>query len=328
MLTREHTFVPIDSIYTVGDEIRVSPSAADCDTRLGFASSHLQAFDQGTFECLRRLSIAVVGVSGTGSPVAIQLARLGVGELVLVDDDIVEVRNLNRILHSTAADAEAKRSKVEVLARGIEEMGLGTKVRQIKKNLWTPTAVREVGECDIVFGCMDSVDGRFLLNLLASHYNQPYFDIGIRIATRKGLGGHRPIEDVCGTVHYLKPGGSSLLTRGLFTMNQVSEAGLRRDDPEAYAAQAGEGYITGVVTQRPAVISVNMLAASLAVNELLARLHPFREESNERYASVGFSLGSMELFCDPECATCPIIASRQGLGDVVPLLGLSELSAA
>ena len=40
--------------------------------------------------CLRRLSIAIIGCSGTGSIVAEQLARLGVGRLILVDPDFVE----------------------------------------------------------------------------------------------------------------------------------------------------------------------------------------------------------------------------------------------
>src|SRR5690606_25882184 len=67
----------------------------------GFAASHAQAFGEGTFDLLRRLSVAVLGCSGTGSPVIEQLARLGVGELVIADDDTVEERNLNRILNAT-----------------------------------------------------------------------------------------------------------------------------------------------------------------------------------------------------------------------------------
>lgn len=50
---------------------------------------------------MRRLSIAIIGCSGTGSPVVEQCMRLGAGELVLVDDDRIEDRNINRILNST-----------------------------------------------------------------------------------------------------------------------------------------------------------------------------------------------------------------------------------
>src|SRR6185437_11537512 len=130
------------------------------------------------------------------------------------------------------------------------------------------------------------------------------------------------IREVCGTVNYLKPGRSSLMSRGLFTMKDVAAAGLRRTDPAAHAQQLKDGYIKGIVGHRPAVISVNMLAASLAVNEFLARLHPYREEPNAEFASVIFSLASMEIITDPDEGICEILGSKIGLGDTKPLLGL------
>ena len=69
-----------------------------------------------------------------------------------------------------------------------------------------------------------------------------------------------------------------------------------------------------------------MFAASLAVNEFLARLHPFREEPNRDYAAVTFSLASMELIYDPEEGICEILGGCVGIGDMTPLLGLMELA--
>ena len=201
-----------------------------------FAASHAQAFDEGTIEWLQRLSIAVIGASGTGSPTIEQLMRLGAGELIIVDDDYVETRNINRILNATMRDAGAARSKVDVLAEAIERAGLGTKVIRLTKNLWDPEAIRAVAQCDIVFGCMDTIDGRFLLNTLATYYSLPYFDVGVRIeADGKGR-----IREICGSVHYLQPGRSSLMSRVLFSMTQVAAAGLLRNDPEAHARQVAE----------------------------------------------------------------------------------------
>ena len=255
-----------------------------------------------------------------------QLQRLCVGELVIVDDDHMEKRNVVRVLNSTIEDVEEKRLKVDVQADMIERVRLGTRVIRIKKNLWDPEVVRAVAQCDVLFGCMDTVDGRYLLNALATYYTLPYFDIGVRLQAvtsgpRKGQ-----IREVCGTVNYLRPGRSSLMSRGLFTMNDVAAAGLRRNDPSAHEEQVKDGYIKGVAVQRPAVISVNMFAASLAVNELLARLHPFREESNAAWAAVEFSLASMELFGDPDEGICEILAGSVGRGDVAPLLDVLELA--
>ena len=116
------------------------------------------------------------------------------------------------------------------------------------------------------------------------------------------------------------------MSRGLFTMSDVAAAGLRRNDPNAHAEQVKDGYIKGAPVQRPAVISVNMFAASLAVNEFLARLHPFREEPNGTWAAVEFSLASMELYGDPDEGICELMARDVGKGDIKPLLGLLELA--
>ena len=116
------------------------------------------------------------------------------------------------------------------------------------------------------------------------------------------------------------------MSRGLFTMKQVAAAGLQRNDPTAHARQVKDGYIAGVKAQRPAVISVNMFAASLAVDEFLARLHPFREEPNSTFAAVTFSLASMELICDPEEGICDLLGGSVGIGDTTPLLSLMELA--
>jgi proteasome lid subunit RPN8/RPN11 len=290
-----------------------------------FVASHAQAFDEGTIERLHKLSIGFVGCSGTGSPVIEQLIRLGVGEVVIVDDDVIEDRNINRIINSTIADSRQGRLKVDVIGDAVDRTGLGTKVIRTPHNLWNADVVRSLAQCDVLFGCMDTVDGRYLLNCIATQYLIPYFDIGIRLdAIRDGYN-RGQIREVCGTIHYLQPGRSSLMSRDLFSMNDVSASGLRRTDPEAHRTQVEDGYIRGVASRRPAVISVNMLAAALAVDEFLARLHPFREQLNNEYASVTFSLSSMELINEPEVGICSILSSKVGHGDIRPLLGIPEL---
>jgi hypothetical protein len=318
--------ISIDCISVAGDDLHFWYADAGSVAAPSFVASHAQAFDEGTIERLRRLSVVVVGGSGTGSPTVEQLMRLGVGEIVIIDDDWMEDRNVNRILNSTMADAEAKRPKVEVLAEAIERAGLGTRVISINKNLWDPEVVRAVAQSDALFGCMDSIDGRYLLNTISTYYNIPYFDIGIRLIAETSGTGKGRIQEVCGTVNYVRPGRSSLMSRDLFSMQDVAAAGLARNDPQAHDRQVKDGYIRGIQGRRPAVISVNMFGASLAVNEFLARLHPYREQSNNEYASVTFSLASMEIIYDPEEGICPVLSGRVGFGDRTPLLGLMALA--
>jgi hypothetical protein len=311
---------PLASVMTVGDDLRIWTEHRPSLT--SFSVRHAQAFGSGTTEILRTLSVAVVGCSGTGSVVVEQLARLGVGRIVLVDPDIVEEKNLNRILNSGKEDAYLGRPKVHVLASAIARMGLGQEVIPLQKNLLTPEAVRAVAECDLVFGCMDGVEGRHVLNRLATFYLMPYFDVGVRLDA-DGAGG---IDRIAGAVHYLQPGLSSLLSRGVYDMKRVDAEAMRRTDPEMYRRLVREGYLRGVDEDRPAVVSVNTFFAALVVNEFLARLHPYRNQPNAEYAYVGANLSEMQFFPEGESAPCPVLQKHVGRGDVVPLLERASLS--
>ena len=48
---------------------------------------------------LRRAKVAIAGLGGLGSNIAVMLARSGVGQLLLVDYDVVDVTNLNRQMY-------------------------------------------------------------------------------------------------------------------------------------------------------------------------------------------------------------------------------------
>lgn len=324
VVTEDGDFQPLEHVNVVGDDLPFWHA----DTHEGaavpeFGRRVAQTFGTGTFERLRQLRVGVVGCSGTGSPVIEQLARNGVGSLVLVDPDVIEEKNLNRILNSTHEDAVAHRPKVVVAQRSIEAMGLGTRVEAHAKTLFDATVVHAIAGCDVVFGCMDSVDGRYLLNKLAAFYLIPYFDLGVKIEA-DGTGS---VDQVCGSVHYLQPHGSSLLSRRVFTLEQVRTAGLQRTDPETYQNQIEEGYIRGVQVDRPAVIQLNSLIASLAVSELLARLHPYRLDPNAQFAVTRVSLSHGLFEFEKDGAPCTVLSRHAGRGDVTPLLDWAELSA-
>ncbi len=313
---------PIDVIMAVGDDIRIWNAGHRAATVDGFALRHAQAFGSGTVAILRGLTVAVIGCSGTGSIVAEQLARLGVGKLVLVDPDTVEEKNLNRILNSGKEDAYLRRPKVQVLASAIARMGLGQEVVPLHGNLVNPEIVRAVAECDTVFGCMDGVEGRHLLNRLAAFYTMPYFDVGVRL-DGDGEGG---ISQIGGATHFLRPGGSSLFSRGVYDLDRVNAEEIRRADPELYRRRIKEGYLRGVEEERPAVISVNMFFAALVVNDFLARLHSYRNASNSDYACISASLAEVQFYPEAEGPPCALLERHVGRGDITPLLDRPSLS--
>jgi hypothetical protein len=178
--------------------------------------------------------------------------------------------------------------------------------------------VLAVAECDIVFGCTDGVEARHILNRLATFYSMPYIDVGVRLDA-DGYGG---ISGISGAVHYLQPGRSSLLSREVYTMDQVEAEGMRRTNPDLYQRQRGEGYLRGVPEDRPAVITINGTFASLAVQELLARLHPYRNQPNSQFAYIGGNLADVQLYTEPEGEPCNVFKAHVGRGDMTPLLNM------
>lgn len=317
------TFSPMSAVTIVGDEIITWRTGTTVATDVpGHAHRLAQAFGLKTLQLLQSLRVAVVGCSGTGSLVIEQLARNCVGSLVLVDPDLVEHKNLNRIVNAGSDDVG--RRKVDVLREAVEAMGLGTRVDALGVDLADPNAVRAVADCDVIFGCVDGAVGRHLLNRIASYYVLPYFDVGVRLAVDEtGV-----ITRAEASANYVKPGGSSLLSRGLYSLDELSAEWLKRGDPAEYERRRAEKYIKGVVGDQPAVISVNMLAAALGVNDFLARVHRFRDADNRHFERQILSLYLGLLNADELPAQCEAFRRLVGRGDERPLLGMPELGAA
>lgn len=282
----------------------------------------IQTFGEGTYRMLRALRIGIVGASGTGSIVIEQLARNCVGRMVIVDPDHIEDKNLNRILNSTAGDVQAKMGKPAVQHRAIESMKLGTAVDPHNNDLMKLDTLRALSTCDVLFGCMDSVDGRHVLNKLASAYLIPLIDVGVRL----DADGQGNIDSIWSAIHTILPAGSSLMSRRVYSQGDLDAAFLKRTNPIGYEEQRKIGYIKGIRVDQPAVISVNMGAAAAAVNEFLARLHPFRVKPNSDFAIRRMSLSDYEASSnEKDGEPCAIMRRLVGTGDQRPFLGMPFL---
>lgn len=121
----------------------------------------------------------------------------------------------------------------------------------------------------------------------------------------------------------MHPDSSTLVERRLYSPKDLADAALRESDPSAFADQVARGYIRGVEGGRPAVASVNAFYASLAVNELLERIHCYRDESPD---GMMVSLSQLRfVFVNGGDGTSGL-RKRIGRGDVNPLLDLPFLS--
>jgi len=268
---------------------------------------------------LRGLRVGIVGCGGTGSATAMLLARLGVGQLVLFDNDIVEVTNLNRLHGAKRGDADAMRPKVEVAAREIADMAIGTRVVPMRGWIGDPSSRDALKSCDVIFGCTDDHAGRMMLNRFAYFYLVPVIDMGLAIEPAQ----EGRLRDLTGRVTVLTPDAPCLLCRGIVDPVRARDEDLCRQHPEEYERRKRETYVRGSGNPAPAVVTFTTATACMAVDELLQALTGFRgPEGWVWQRSRRFDLlqdrrpGAVQ---DPDCPVCSE-AEYWGRADVEPFL--------
>lgn len=228
----------------------------------------IRAFGTHGQDLLAALRVGVVGAGGTGSAVCEQLSRLGVGSVVMIDDDEVSETNLTRIHES--AQADVGHAKVQVAARAAERIGLGTASQPSIGRVTQLELARLLCACDVVFGCTDDNRGRAILSRLAYWYLLAVIDCGFLIDTDESR-----IRGLYGRVSTVYPGAGCLLCRGAIDPAMLGAEALAPAERERLA---GEGYVPGLGEPDPSVGTYTTLIASFAVNELLARLFGYGGE--------------------------------------------------
>jgi hypothetical protein len=129
-----------------------------------------------------------------------------------------------------------------------------------------------------------------------------------------------------GTVHYMQPGESSLRTRGVYTDEDLRAPSMYRADINYYQEQKKSGYIVDITVDSPAVISINTQVASMAVNEFLARIHPYRYDSNKEFATCRISFTDAYMQNEGEGEIDTYLKKFVGMGDTLPLLNMPEFN--
>ncbi|MGJ8619756.1 MAG: ThiF family adenylyltransferase [Methylophilaceae bacterium] len=277
VINKHDNFVPIEMVAVAGDDLCFYFDTMNNSGMPDYIKKTEQVYGSKTTNTLQKLKVGVIGCSGTGSPMIELLLRNHIGELVLIDFDVIEDGNLNRMLASRVKDAADNRLKVERAAEWIQETGLPTKVTVINEIVPTAKTVKALSECDIVIGCVDNVVARHAINKIASAYLIPYFDLGVVIK-----GDENGLKQALARCHYIQPDRSCLLDREAFSAERLRDENFRRDDPDFYKKLKELGY-TNDSNDIQAVMDLTMEASILAIDDIKARLHGYRLEPNSEF---------------------------------------------
>lgn len=240
--------------------------------------------DKGALSILRRMKIAVIGCGGIGSLMVELLCRAGCQDIALIDDDYVDETNLNRLLHASVLDAKEKRKKVYIAAQAANSLGMGYNLEIIDKDVADNTVQETLKDMDLLIGCVDKDTPRYILNKISIEAYIPYFDLGTEI----GIGNNKLLS-LDARVTYVFPGGPCLMCRGLINHERLRLEGLSLDERRRHI---GMGYCEDIDIKQPAVMELNMRAASLAsllIRNLIQPLFDFTLEMDLRESILTFS---------------------------------------
>ncbi|WP_125132736.1 HesA/MoeB/ThiF family protein [Microbacterium sp. 10M-3C3] len=151
----------------------VAPVAALAPEELVRTARHAVLAGIGE-EGQRRLAaarVAVVGAGGLGSPALLALAAAGVGELVVIDDDVVELTNLQRQIAHRVQDVGTP--KADSAARAVHDLAPHTRVRTIAEHLDEGNADRLLSGVDIVVDGSDTFATRRAVAAATEHAGVP-----------------------------------------------------------------------------------------------------------------------------------------------------------
>lgn len=106
--------------------------------------------------------VAIVGLGGLGSPVALYLAAAGVGHLTLIDDDVVDATNLQRqIAHS---ESSLSQRKVDSAAQTISKINSTTNVTRCHERLSSEGLCGVARTVDVLVDGTDNFATRYQVN--------------------------------------------------------------------------------------------------------------------------------------------------------------------
>jgi sulfur carrier protein ThiS adenylyltransferase len=126
----------------------------------------------GVHQRIKKSVVGIAGLGGLGSVVAIALARVGVGRLILVDFDVVEPSNLNRQHYFTH---QIGMPKVEALRENLANINPCVAVQTHHEEVDRDNVERLFKEADVVVEAFDRADQKaMLINVVSEKMPEKY----------------------------------------------------------------------------------------------------------------------------------------------------------
>ena len=216
--------------------------------------------------------VCIVGAGGVGSLLNEYLARLGVGHIVIIDDDIIDATNTPRLVGARPTDLQPRllpkwiarltgwkpTPKVVIAERVARDARPDIRFEAVSADIVDSATAEMLVDCDAIFLAADTMRARLVVNAICHQFLVPVWQVGTKVQVDTDSG---EISDVFSVVRHLVPGQSCLWCGDLIDQTRLAEENA---SPEQRAAQR---YIEEVPAA--SVITLNAVAAAHAVDDYL-----------------------------------------------------------
>lgn len=291
---------------------------------------HARLFGDLGQRILSTLKVGIIGVGGGGSLINEWLARLGVGHIVAVDPQRVEVTNLPRIVGASRRDAlfalansrwpllrrfalEHARHKVHVARRVAKQAHPSIQYDAVVGNILHEPTARLLVDADFLFLATDNIQSRLVFNALVHQYLIPGAQVGVKVTVDRR---RRSVDEITVVSRPILPfaGGGCLDCNSLIPPDRLTEEAL---SPEERRAQR---YVDDEEVAEPSVITLNALSAAAVVNDLMMMFTGLYNEGTQLPYQLHFARERETYSADPQnmstcldCSNTP--KSRRARGD-------------
>lgn len=249
-------FVQISEVEIVG-----KPKLGNTSLDSSKFDRNYRAFGKQGQSIISSNKVALVGCGGLGWQIGQQLIALGVGEILLIDPDLIEKSNLNRL--PAALNSKVGVPKARELSRILKRMNPNVEVRYRISSVLERRIQRELRKYNIIIGAVDSENIRLELNNFSVKYHKCYLDAGSEIILE-----NKKVKHAGGQITTYIPGITPCLCcNNLLNWRRISYETLSEN---AKADEIKGGYIRGISEPSASVVSINGIVASALVNEFIS----------------------------------------------------------
>jgi len=273
-------------------------------------------------DLLAGAKVGVIGAGGVGSLVIEQLARLGVGHLVVADTDRIETSNLSRVAGSTKRDAHSWAAepnrpdwlqrvgravaapKIRIARRNARRANSRCRFEGIPGNIIFAHVALAFSDCDYLFLAADGAQPRLVFNALVHQYLIPGVQMGVKIVADKDTG---EILDAFSIVRPVTPDHGCLWCNGLISPARLQQEAATTEE------RREQNYLNEPDVPAPSVITMNAVAASHATNDFMYAFtglsQPNASPDYQRFLPRVRSVEDLGTRADQGCMEC---GTREG----------------